>query len=167
MAKRSLLPRLRRIRMILLDVDGVLTDGRIVYGNDGTEYKAFDAHDGYGIERAMKHGLLVGLISGRKSPVVERRAKELGIVDVFQNFMNKVAAMEELKRKYDLSDDRFAYIGDDVFDMPLLERVGFSAAPHDALPEVVRSVHYRANAEGGRGAVREMIDMILKAQGKV
>ena len=163
----SLLSKLKRIRMILLDVDGVLTDGRILYGNDGTEYKAFDAHDGFGMERAMKFGLLIGLISGRKSPMVDRRAKELGIVDVYQNAMDKVAALEDLKRKYDLSDDRFAYIGDDVFDLPLLNKVGFSAAPNDAVKEVANAVQFRTRAEGGRGAVREMIDMVLKAQRKI
>lgn len=115
------LSKLKNIRMVLLDVDGVLTDGRIIYGDDGTEYKAFDAHDGYGIERALSRGLKIAIISGRMSPLVERRAKELGIIDLYQNFMDKVTAFEELKRKYNLSDVHFAYIGDDMFDLPLLE----------------------------------------------
>ena len=153
--------------MVLLDVDGVLTDGRIIYGDDGTEYKAFDAHDGYGIERALNSGLKIGLISGRISPLVERRAKELHIADVYQNFMDKVSAFEELKRKYNLSDEEFAYIGDDAFDLPLLGKVGLSAAPKNAADEVRRRVDYITKAKGGRGAAREVIDMVLKAQKKL
>lgn len=159
--------KLKKIRMVLLDVDGVLTDGRIMYGDDGTEFKAFDAHDGYGIERAINCGLKIGIISGRISPLVERRAKELRIVDVYQNFMDKVSAFEELKRKYNLSSEEFAYIGDDAFDLPLLKKVGVSVAPKDAVDEVQRSVDHVTKARGGRGAAREVIDMVLKAQKKI
>lgn len=165
--RKPSLALLKNIRMVLLDVDGVLTDGRIIYGDDGTEYKAFDAHDGYGIERAMKHGLLIGLISGRKSVIVDRRAKELNITDVYQNFMDKVSAFEEIKRKYNLRDIECSYVGDDAFDLPLLEKVGFSAAPKDALDDVKKKVDYVTLHEGGRGAVREVLDVILKAQKKL
>lgn len=153
--------------MVLLDVDGVLTDGRIIYGDDGTEYKAFDAHDGYGILRAIQLGLKIALITGRLSPVVERRAQEMGVTDLHQNFMDKISAYEEIKRKYNLRDDECAYIGDDAFDLPLLQKVGLSAAPKDAVEEVRMRVDYVTKAEGGRGAAREVIDMVLKAQKKV
>ncbi len=167
MRKSSLRARLKNVRMVLLDVDGVLTDGRIVYGDDGSEYKAFDAHDGYGIERALNYGLRIGMISGRISPLVERRAKELRIVDVYQNFMDKVSAFEELKRKYNLRDEEFAYVGDDAFDLPLLKKVGVSAAPANAADEVTGNVDFVTKAKGGRGAAREVIDMVLKAQKKL
>jgi 3-deoxy-D-manno-octulosonate 8-phosphate phosphatase (KDO 8-P phosphatase) len=152
--------------MVLLDVDGVMTDGRITYGDNGTEYKSFHAHDGYGIERAMKLGLRIGLISGRTSAIVERRARELGIVDVYQNVMDKMTALEDLKRKYNFIDEHFACMGDDAFDLPLLEKVGFSAAPNDAVDVVKNKVDYVAKHKGGRGAVRELLDMILSAQKK-
>ena len=167
MRESSLQIKLKKIRMVLLDVDGVLTDGRIIYGDDGTEHKAFDAHDGYGIERSFRHGLKIGIISGRMSPLVGRRAKELHIVDVYQDSMDKVWAFEELKHKYGLRDEEFLYIGDDVFDLPLLEKVGVSAAPHDAVDDVRRKVDFVTKAGGGRGAAREVIDMVLKAQKKL
>jgi 3-deoxy-D-manno-octulosonate 8-phosphate phosphatase (KDO 8-P phosphatase) len=152
--------------MVLLDVDGVMTDGRIMYGDDGTEYKSFHAHDGYGIERALRLGLRIGFVSGRKSTIVERRARELGIVDLYQNFMDKISALEDLKRKYNFADEHFAFMGDDAFDLPLLEKVGFSAAPQDAVDDVKKNVDYVAQHKGGRGAVRELLDMILSAQKK-
>lgn len=167
MSKSSRLSKLKSIRMVLLDVDGVMTDGRITYGDDGSEYKSFHAHDGYGIERAMKLGLRIGLISGRKSAIVERRARELGIVDVYQNFMDKISALEDLKRKYNLVDNHFAFVGDDAFDLPLLEKVGFSAAPKDAVDVVKKKVDYVAKHDGGRGAVREVLDLILAEQKKM
>lgn len=167
MPKSSRSTKLKSIRMVLLDVDGVMTDGRITYGDDGAEYKSFHAHDGYGIERAMKLGLRIGLISGRKSPIVERRARELGIVDVYQNFMDKISALEDLKRKYNLLDTHCAFVGDDVFDVPLLEKVGFSAAPKDAVDVVKKRVDYVARHDGGRGVVREVLDVILRAQRKI
>ncbi len=156
---------LRKISILLLDVDGVLTDGRIYYGDNGTEHKAFDAHDGYGITRAMEHGLKIGFITGRQSSIVERRARELGVTDVFQNSVNKVAAFEQVKSKYKIDDDEAAYMGDDLFDLPLLKKVGLSIAPKNAVEEVKDSVDFVTKAKGGRGAVREAIDMILEAQG--
>ena len=159
--------KLARIRMIILDVDGVLTDGRIVYGSDGTEYKCFDAHDGYGVTRASALGVKFAAISGRSSKVTSLRMKKLGIKDVYQNHMDKVAAYTKLKKKYRLRDEQVCFIGDDEFDMPLLAKVGFGAAPKDAMKKVRDAVHYVAHKKGGRGAVREVIDLILEAQGLV
>lgn len=167
MKKSNLSSKLRNIRLLLLDVDGVLTDGRIVYSDDGIENKMFHAHDGFGILRARELGLQIGIITGRVSPAVDRRAEELGIEDVYQNFMDKVSAFEEIKQKYGLANDQIAYIGDDAFDLPLLQLVGVSAAPKDAVPEVRRKVDYVTRLEGGRGAAREFIDVILKAQNKL
>jgi 3-deoxy-D-manno-octulosonate 8-phosphate phosphatase (KDO 8-P phosphatase) len=148
----------------MLDVDGVLTDGRIIFGTDGTEYKSFDAHDGYGITRALEHGLLLALISGKKSVVVQKRAKLLGIKDVFENRMDKVNVFQLLKKKYNIENGEACFIGDDEFDLPLLRIVGFSAAPNDAVEAVRNEVDLVTKANGGRGAVRQLLDLILQAK---
>jgi len=156
--------RLRRIRMVIFDIDGVMTDGRIIYGSDGTEYKVFHAHDGYGITRGHEHGLLFGAISGRSSKVTELRMKRLGVTDVYQNAMDKVGACRRIMKKHRLAFDEICFIGDDEFDIDLLRKVGFSAAPCDAIGKVTREVNYVTRREGGRGAVREIIDMVLRAK---
>jgi 3-deoxy-D-manno-octulosonate 8-phosphate phosphatase (KDO 8-P phosphatase) len=156
--------RLRLIKMVLLDVDGVLTDGGIYYSATGAEMKRFNAHDGYGVVRAREQGLKVGIISGRQTPIVELRAREMGIVDVMQGASDKVAAMEELRSRYGINVNEIAFIGDDLFDLPLLNSVGVSAAPANALPEVKKNVDYVTDAPGGHGAVREFIDLIIQHQ---
>ena len=153
--------------MIIMDVDGVLTDGRIIYGSDGTEYKSFDAHDGFGITRALSLGLKFAVISGRTSPMTTLRMTKLGIKDVYQNRMDKVNVYRKLKKKHKLKSDEVCFIGDDEFDLPLLNEVGFSASPKDAMDNVRRGVDYVAKHHGGRGAVREIIDMILHVQGRL
>ena len=163
-ARSAINRKARQIRMILLDVDGVMTDGGLYYSAEGMELKRFHAHDGYGVVRAREEGLLIGIISGRSSPVVAARAKVLQIVDVFQDAMDKVAAMREIQRRRNLSDSEFAFIGDDLFDLPLLRIVGLSAAPPNALPDVRKAVDYVTSAPGGGGAVREFIDCILAAR---
>lgn len=162
--RRKLTRKLKRIKMLLLDVDGVLTDGGIFYSAQGVEMKRFHVHDGYGAARAREHGLKLGIISGRLTPIVEVRAKEMQIEDVIQNAHDKVAAMEGLCRRYGIERDQTAFIGDDLFDLPLLRVVGFSAAPGNALPDVKRAVDYVTKASGGEGAVRELIDLIIKSQ---
>ena len=152
--------------MLLLDVDGVLTDGRIVYTSGGTELKFFDAHDGYGFTKALKAGLFIGIISGRSSPMVAKRAKEFSIKEVYQDVENKILVYNALKKKYKLSDEQIAYIGDDIPDLEILCIVGFSACPFDAIEEVKENVDFVASREGGRGAVREVIDIILHQNSK-
>jgi 3-deoxy-D-manno-octulosonate 8-phosphate phosphatase (KDO 8-P phosphatase) len=147
--------------MVLLDVDGVLTDGGLYYTADGHELKRFHAHDGYGIVRGREAGLLFGIISGRSTPIVEARARILNIDDVIQGADDKVAAMRSIQRARGLADEEFAFIGDDLFDIPLLRTVGFSGAPKNALPEVRRGVHYVTRVAGGEGAAREFVDFIL------
>ncbi len=161
---KKMAKKLRLIRMVLLDVDGVLTDGGIYYSATGAEMKRFNAHDGYGVVRAHEHGLTVGIISGRQTPVVEIRAKEMGIVDVMQGASDKVAAMEELRQRHGVELNEIAFIGDDLFDLPLLNAVGFSAAPANALQEVRKAVDYVTRATGGNGAVRELLDLIIQHQ---
>ncbi|MBS4027799.1 MAG: HAD hydrolase family protein [Ignavibacteriales bacterium] len=162
--KTSLRTKLKNIKLLLLDVDGVLTDGRIVYTSDGVEQKFFDAHDGYGFTLALRHGLKLGIISGRSSPMVTKRASEFMIDEVHQDVPNKIEVYDSIKKKYHLKDSEIAYIGDDLMDVPVLQQVGFSAAPSDAIEDIFKQVDYVCSKGGGRGAVREVIDMILKAK---
>ena len=164
MAKRRPGSKLVPIKMLLLDVDGVMTDGGLYYSADGHELKRFHAHDGYGVVRAHEHGLRVGIISGRDTPIVTTRAKVLKIDDVFLGTMDKVTPMRILKEKYGLQEHEFAFIGDELFDLPLLRLVGFSAAPRNARDEVKLEVDYVTKVDGGNGAVREVIDMIIAQQ---
>jgi len=156
--------KLKRIRMVVMDADGVLTDGRIILGSDGADYRCFHAHDGYGIVRAIEKGLKCAIISGRGSKAIELRAKRLGITDIIQRSMDKVKAFQQLKRKYKVEYEEVCFIGDDEFDLPLLLKVGFSAAPKDGIQVVRDQVDYVTEAKGGRGAVREILDRILRAQ---
>ncbi len=150
--------------MVILDVDGVLTDGRIIYDANGLEYKCFNVHDGYGISRARDLGLKFALLSGRISKVVNHRARRQKITEVYQGAPDKVAVFRKIKREHKLEDKEFCFIGDDEFDLPLLDIVGFSAAPHDAIEHVRQRVDYVTKMDGGRGAVREVLDMILRAR---
>lgn len=160
----SLRNRLRQIRLMILDVDGVMTDGRIIYGSDGVEFKTFHVHDGYGIFRARSLGLKFAIISGRTSRVTALRAKRLGIADVIQGAEDKVKACDKILAKQRIKLREVCFIGDDEFDLPLLRRVGLSAAPRDAIAAVRRQVDFVTKASGGRGAVREVVDMILRAK---
>ncbi len=158
--------RLRKIRLLILDVDGVMTDGRIVYDSNGVESKFFNVKDGHGIKMLQRAGIEVAIISGRDSKVVANRAVELGIDRVFQKATDKLAPYIRLLADTGLSDDQIAFIGDDLIDIPLMKRVGFAAAPADAVLEVLPFVHFVTKNPGGFGAVREISDMLLKAQGK-
>jgi 3-deoxy-D-manno-octulosonate 8-phosphate phosphatase (KDO 8-P phosphatase) len=158
--------RLQRIRLVALDVDGVLSDGRIVLSSDGRDWKSFDAQDGFGIVCAQREGLLVALVSGRNSEVVTRRAQQLRIGEVVQSCDDKRAALRELAEKHRLSLEEVAFMGDDLFDLPALQSVGVSFAPANAAAEVRERVDYVASHSGGAGAVREVMELILKAQGK-
>lgn len=163
--KLSLAQRAREIRMVLLDVDGVLTDGGLYYSAEGQELKRFHAHDGYGIRRGTEAGLTFGIISGRSTPIVEARARVLNIEEVIQGAEDKVLAMRDIQRRHGYRDAEFAFIGDDLFDIPLLRAVGLSAAPANALPTVKRIVDYVTRVAGGEGAVRDFVDMILAYRG--
>jgi 3-deoxy-D-manno-octulosonate 8-phosphate phosphatase (KDO 8-P phosphatase) len=151
-----------RINFIIMDMDGVLTDGTIIYSTNGEHIKVFSVYDGYGIERGHKMGMKFAIISGRSSEVNVLRAKKLKIEELYQDSHNKLEAYEEIKQKYNLSDENFCYVGDEVFDIPLLNKVAFSCAPANAVQEVKDEVHYVTTIGGGKGAVREVIDYILK-----
>jgi 3-deoxy-D-manno-octulosonate 8-phosphate phosphatase (KDO 8-P phosphatase) len=160
--KQSIKSRLHKIKLLLLDVDGVMTDGGIYLSNSGDEFKKFNIQDGYGITKLRRAGIKLGIITGRISNIVTRRAEELGITEVHQNLENKLEVYEKIKAKWKLSDEEIAYIGDDEFDLPVLGRVGFSAAPSDAFPLVKKKVHLVCTRSGGNGAVREVIELILQ-----
>jgi len=152
------------ITLILFDVDGVLTDGKILMHPDGTESKQFDIKDGTGLVWAQRAGLKVGMLSARSSAATAQRAAQLGITIVQQGVSSKLRAYEEILRQTALSDVDVAYMGDDVLDLPVIGRAGLSASPADGVDEVRARVHYVSRARGGDGAAREFIEIILKAQ---
>jgi len=164
-AWRSCFERARPISLLLLDVDGVLTDGSITYNHEGKEIKSFHTRDGLGINLLQQAGIKVGLITARQSEAVARRAKDLQLAYVFQGRHDKIEAYEEILRTSGLEDRQIAYMGDDWLDLPLLVRVGFAVTVADGASEVRKLAHYTTRALGGRGAVREICDLLLEAQG--
>ena len=155
-----------RVRLILFDVDGVLTDGKILLHADGTESKVFDIKDGTGIVWAQRLGLTVGFLSARSSAATAQRAIQLGITLVHQGVANKLEAYDQIADSLMLDDSEIAYMGDDILDLPVLSRVGLATAPADAVDEVRTRVHWVAQANGGAGAARELIELILRSQGR-
>jgi 3-deoxy-D-manno-octulosonate 8-phosphate phosphatase (KDO 8-P phosphatase) len=162
--KLSLNSRLKKIRCLLLDVDGVLTDGKLHFTSDGEEFKSFDVQDGHGIAMAQRAGLRIGFVSGRPSQATTRRAADLGVTIVLQQGTNKMELVEQIKEQHGFADAEIAFIGDELVDLPVLRRVGLAVAVPKAVPEVKRVAHYVTRRQGGDGAVREVIEMILKAQ---
>ena len=152
---------LRGIRLVVLDVDGVLTDGRIILDQDGRESRFFDVRDGYGIRKASGLGIRFALISGKDSAVVTHRARELGIQEVHQGVRDKLEVFRAVVAKAGVAAREVCAVGDDEPDLPMLAAAGFSVAPRDAVAAVRRAVHYVTKSDGGRGAVREVVDMIL------
>lgn len=156
----------KKIKLLIVDVDGVLTDGKIIFDSTQREIKAFDVKDGHGIKAAHRFGLEVAIITGRSSSIVDQRASELGIKTVIQKALDKKSAFNKILESTKLSTEEIAYIGDDLPDLPVLRRVGLSVAVSDAVQEVLESADMVTKRYGGSGAVREVIDFILKAQGK-
>ncbi|HMB81053.1 MAG TPA: HAD hydrolase family protein [Vicinamibacterales bacterium] len=154
-----------RVRLILFDVDGVLTDGKVLLHADGSESKIFDIKDGTGIVWAQRLGLTVGFLSARASAATAQRAAHLGITLVHQGVANKLETYDQIADSLMLDDDEIAYMGDDILDLPVLSRVGLAAAPADAAEDVLSRVHWVARARGGAGAARELIELVLRAQG--
>ena len=158
--------RAASIRLILFDVDGVLTDGKILLHADGTESKQFDIKDGTAIVWAQRAGLTVGFLSARMSAATTQRAAQLGVGVVQQAVTSKLDAYGTIVRQQDATDEQVAYMGDDVLDLPVLGRVGLAAAPADAVDEVRSRVHWVSRRAGGHGAARELIELVLRAQGR-
>jgi 3-deoxy-D-manno-octulosonate 8-phosphate phosphatase (KDO 8-P phosphatase) len=154
-----------RIRLLIFDVDGVLTDGSLFVGDDGQEYKAFNSRDGHGIKMLLKYGVDIAIITGRTSKVVEHRMANLGINHIYQGKLDKLPAYEELRAKLGVGPEETAYVGDDVVDLPVMRRVGLAIAVQDAHPLVLRHSHWQTPSAGGRGAARDVCEMLLEAKG--
>lgn len=164
--KKQLQASAEKIKLLILDVDGVMTDGSIILDNEGNEFKVFNVRDGHGIKMLLKAGLQVAIITGRQSGVVERRAQELGIAEVYQKCYVKTVAFDQIIEKYGLSEKEVAYVGDDIVDIPVFKRVGLSVAVSDAAEEARAHAMMITKNRGGRGAVREVCDFLLKAKGR-
>lgn len=156
----------KKIRMIILDVDGVLTDGSIILDNNGNEFKRFNVRDGHGVRMLIKAGIMAVIITGRRSEVVDRRAEELGITEVHQGVFNKLSVYEKILLKYKFIDEEIAFMGDDIVDIGILRRVGLSAVPADAEEGVKIWASFVSAKKGGRGAVRELANLILSSSGR-
>ncbi len=157
--------RAHAIKLLCLDVDGVLTDGSVFLGNNGEELKAFNIKDGFGLRALQRFGIEVAIITGRQSTLVQRRADELQIKHVYQGNADKRAAFADLLKKLALNVNQVAYVGDDFPDLPLLNKVGLAVAPNDAHTEIKAAAHWTTQNAGGHGAVREVCDLLLQAQG--
>lgn len=158
--------KIKKTKLLLLDVDGVLTDGSIILGEPNRELKIFNIKDGLGIKLAQAGGIEIGIITGRTSEAVKKRADELAIKILYQGQQDKLTAYEQIKNNLGLKDEQIAYIGDDLNDLKLLQKVGLSIAVNDACDEIKAEAGYITKTLGGKGAVREVIELILKSQGK-
>lgn len=159
--------RAARLRLLILDVDGVLTDGRLYLGDDGQEYKAFDSRDGHGMVLLQEGGVRLAVITGRTSNVVQMRMASLGVTEVHQGCRDKLPVYAALRERLGLADEAVGYVGDDVVDLPIMRRVGLAVAVADAQSLVRQHAHWCTQARGGRGAVREVCELILAAQGRL
>ena len=159
--------KIKKLKMIISDIDGVWTDGSFYKGTDGQEFKKFNVNDGVGVAMARAAGFKIALISGRYSPATEYRAKELNIEDVYNGGLNKIVAYEELKKKYNLIDSEIAYVGDDLIDIPVMEKVGAPIAVENAIISVKEISIYITKTAGGYGAFRESVSWIINQQGRM
>jgi 3-deoxy-D-manno-octulosonate 8-phosphate phosphatase (KDO 8-P phosphatase) len=162
---QSVVEKAKKLKLLILDVDGVLTDGKLFFDNDGNEYKSFHAQDGHGIKMLRQTGVEVAVISGRKSKSVALRMKNLGVEYVYQGHENKIAAFNELIELMGITPEQAAHVGDDVIDLPVMVRVGLAIAVNDANFAVKQYADWCTTLPGGQGAVREVCDFIMQAQG--
>lgn len=164
---QDIMDKAATIRLVIFDVDGVLTDGGLFLGDDGQEYKAFHSRDGHGMKMLQKSGVTIGIITGRTSRVVDYRMANLGVEHVYQGQLDKLPAFEELSAKLGIDAEHVAYVGDDVVDLPIMQRVGLAIAVQDAHSLVKEHAHWTTPHGGGRGAARDVCEMLLKAQGNL
>ena len=165
MAGPTVAQRAARIKLLVLDVDGVLTDGRVIYDTEGREIKVFDVRDGHGLKLLQRAGVRVALLSGRGSAANRVRAAELGIERLLEQIKIKLPALEELIAEHGVEPGQVAYMGDDLIDLPAMRAVGLALAPADAQPEALAAAHWVASRPGGRGAVRQACELLLKSSG--
>jgi len=158
------LERAKKVKLLVFDVDGVLTDGSLFYGDNGEEYKAFYSKDGLGMKLLMQTGVKIGIITARTSQLVKHRMDSLGIEHLYQGRLDKLNAFEDLIQKLGLDYEQTAFVGDDVVDLPVMKKVGFSVTVNDAHPMVVEHAHWQTPLDGGRGAARNVCEFIMQAQ---
>ncbi len=164
---QDILEKARQVRMVIFDVDGVLTDGSLFLGDDGQQYKCFNSKDGHGMRMLQDSGISIAILTGRVSNVVKLRMEELGIELVMQGHRAKLPAFEELLRQTGYQPEELAYVGDDVVDLPVMTRVGLAIAVADGHDLVRRHAHWVTSKNGGRGAAREVCELLMEAQGKL
>lgn len=164
---RDVLSKAAQIQLVIFDVDGVLTDGRLYLGNDGNEYKAFHIRDGYGIKMLIEAGVEVAIISGRRAASVERRMTDLGIHHVYLGVSDKLAAFNNLLVQIGLTAEQVAFVGDDLIDLPVMTQVGLAIAVQDADPFVKQHTHWQTPSHGGCGAARDVCELLLEARGQL
>ena len=162
---QDILERAQQTRLVIFDVDGVLTDGSLYLGDDGQEYKAFNSRDGHGMKMLQRTGVTLAIITGRSSEVVRIRMESLGITHVYQGQRDKLPAYEDIKGILGVRDEQIAYVGDDVVDLPAMRRAGLAIAVADAHPLVKKHAHWQTRSPGGRGAGRDACELIMEAQG--
>ena len=150
-----------KIKLLVFDVDGVMTDGSITYDENGVEYKTFNAKDGHGLAKMIRNGFMTAVITGRRNGTVDRRAEDLRFTEVYQGVKNKLPILEGIMQKYELTFDEVSYMGDDEPDIPILEKVGIAACPSDAVDNVKKICNFISTKEGGHGAVRELCDFVF------
>ncbi|ADN77636.1 3-deoxy-D-manno-octulosonate 8-phosphate phosphatase, YrbI family [Ferrimonas balearica DSM 9799] len=163
----QVIERATKVRLLICDVDGVFSDGRIYLGNDGEELKAFHTRDGFGVKAVQHAGIEVAVITGRQSAIVQRRMSALGVAHIHQGCDDKVAVYDQLRAQLGLEHEQCAYIGDDLVDLAVMKQVGLAVAVEDAHPALLPHAHFRTRIRGGFGAVRELCDLLLQAQGKL
>ena len=164
--EKAIVERIRRVKLVVFDVDGVLTDGTIYLMPDGREIKAFNALDGAGLKYLERAGIATAVLSGRRSAAVKYRAREVGMRYVLQGYKRKLEGLARLERRCKVPPGEMCYVGDDLPDIPVMGKVGFAVAVAGARPEVIRAAHWVTGQSGGRGAAREVAEMVLKTQGK-
>ena len=162
---QDILERAAGIKLVIFDVDGVLTDGSLFLGDDGQEYKAFHSKDGLGMKMLQSTGIEIGIITARSSRVVSTRMESLGIRHVYQGKLKKITAFEDLKQKLMLQNEQIAFVGDDVVDLPIMRQVGLAVCVQDGHRLVKRHAHWETPSPGGRGAAREVCELVMEAQG--
>lgn len=161
----NLSDKAKKIKLVVFDIDGVMTDGSLFFGDDGQEYKAFNSFDGHGLRMLQECGVKVAVITGRKSNVVEHRMKDLGVTLIYQGYRDKTPAFEALLEEVKLPLDEITYVGDDVVDLPIMSQLDFAIATENAHPFVKQHAHWITPRSGGRGAARDVVEYILEAKG--
>jgi len=166
MITQDILGRAERVKLVILDIDGVMTDGRIIYSIYGDELKFFDVQDGFGITLLHRAGIKTVIITAKKSRIVKLRARDMKVAKAYQGYIDKLVAFNKILKRFRVKPEEICFIGDDIIDISVLKRVGFAVAVPNAMDEVKAASHYTASKMGGRGAVREICDLILKSQNK-